>query len=479
MSVPARAAEQPLGDDDVRSAPQPLGAPLESGITAEAPHAPSDALEMDEASALFAAASEPHGESESHGESAQGDYEPVPDSDARPSIPHAALVVDRDDVGWFSLAVEPTAEPPAVAPTAEPDASSQPPAPESSVPFKTSDPPLRVVGEAPRLPLSDQPTPGDWQAGPLFAFGGEHGTLPGMGQLPRVSERPTEPAPADAAPAPKPAVEAPPSSETPALELGTTELDSSDDDDDDRVTLTIPEPSPEPASPAAEAPATVPEPASPVPEPASPVPEPLVPNERSASTQPPSRVARKPVQPAKPAQDGQKKGSDSVAGFLVKSVLAAAAAFLATTLLVPVLLPDKERSEPEAAPNVADPPPAALPSPAPGNPAASPTPGTSATPAGLTLRAEPIATPAGVTLDPAQGLVDIELAEASSIKVDDSFVGRFDKRRLLLAPGTHRIHVENERGSATLELEVAAGRAVRVAAGGAPASASPAASSNE
>ena len=160
----------------------------------------------------------------------------------------------------------------------------------------------------------------------------------------------------------------------------------------------------------------------------------------------------------------------------MKSVLAAAAAFLATTLLVPVLLPDKERTEPEAAPGVADPPAGGT---APATPQLSPTPGTPASPAGLTLRAETIATPPGVTLDPAQGLVDIELAEASSIKVDDSFVGRFDKRRLLLAPGTHRIQVESERGSATLELEVAAGRAVRVASGDAPASASPAASSNE
>ena len=292
----------------------------------------------------------------------------------------------------------------------------------------------------------------------------------GMGEFPRVGERPAahastetetltkitpeteataatpDAAESDAARAPKPEAA---SVETPALESGTTELDSSDDDDGDRATFPMlerarsPSPAAEPLVSASEAPSPGAEPlvsASEAPSPgaeplvsaseaSSPVPEPLVPNERSAPTQPPSRVARKPMQPAKPAApDGQNQGSDGVAGFLVKSVLAAAAAFLATTWLVPVLLPDKEPTGPEEAPNVSEPP-AAKPTPAPEKPATSPTIGTPATPAAFRLRSEAIATPPGVTLDPAQGLVEIELAEASSIKVDDSFVGRFDKRR--------------------------------------------------
>ncbi|HEX6272498.1 MAG TPA: hypothetical protein VFZ53_05645, partial [Polyangiaceae bacterium] len=63
---------------------------------------------------------------------------------------------------------------------------------------------------------------------------------------------------------------------------------------------------------------------------------------------------------------------------------------------------------------------------------------------------------------PKQGLVDVEPGETSSIKVDGEFVGRFEKRRLLLPPGPHRIEVENERGRASLELDVVAGRALRV-----------------
>ena len=137
-SVPAPAAERPLGNDEVRSAPS-SAVPLESGVTAEAPQSASDAFEMDEANALALAASEPDGEPESNAEPARSGYEPEPDSGARPSVPEKPSVVGGEDVGWFSLAVEPTAEPPAVAATTEPDASSKPPAPEVSAPFKTSD----------------------------------------------------------------------------------------------------------------------------------------------------------------------------------------------------------------------------------------------------------------------------------------------------------------------------------------------------
>jgi hypothetical protein len=87
--------------------------------------------------------------------------------------------------------------------------------------------------------------------------------------------------------------------------------------------------------------------------------------------------------------------------------------------------------------------------------------------------------PAGVPLDPTQGLVEIELSESSTISVDGSPMGRFDKRRLLLAPGPHRIEVSGDRGIGVLEFDVAAGRAVRVVSDGAGAPAKSAAPSAE
>jgi hypothetical protein len=185
-------------------------------------------------------------------------------------------------------------------------------------------------------------------------------------------------------------------------------------------------------------------------------------NERTAPTQPPSRVARKPIPDGKAAApESGKKGKDSVAGFFVKSVLAGVIAFFATTWIVPKLLGESERDEAPPEQGAAEPAPAPAPPPAP------------KAPAGFTLRAEAIDTPAGAALDPAQGLVEIELALEGSINVDGSFVGRYAKRRLLLAPGRHRIDVESDQGRAELELDVAAGRALRVVSEGttAPSSA--------
>jgi DNA-binding response OmpR family regulator len=395
---------------------------------------------------------------------------PQPDSDSVPTGPSAADEVNREDHGWFSLAVEPSAEPPPVAP-AEP----------GPAPFTTSEPPLRVVGDEPRLPFSDQPTPGDWQAGPLFAFGGESGTLRGVGEHPKVAEREPEgsaPAPAsdaegpdleiavpvrapeaaadplaealtepDAEPSNEPAASASrepapsaasestesgakPLEESPVLDLGAGVLPAPEvDDDDDRATLPAPERSPEPPSPE--------------PEPG----QDKLEDERSAPTQPPSRVARKPAAAAKAAGPAKKEG---IAGLLVTSVLFAAGAFLATTWLLPKLVPDRKSDSAETTEPLDEaPPPAAA-------PAAPPAPAA----AEFSLKVEEM-TP-DTSLDPKQGLVDVEPGETSSIKVDGEFVGRFEKRRLLLPPGPHRVEVENERGAASLELDVVAGRALRV-----------------
>jgi DNA-binding response OmpR family regulator len=481
-----RAAEPSLTDEEVRSAPPP------------AVHESAGA----DATASDAVATASDGALDAGGRAAD---EQRPDSDSRPSIPHGASVVNREDVGWFSLAVEPSAEPPAV----EGREGIE------EAPFTTSEPPLRVVGSENQLPLSDQATPGDWQAGPLFAFGGEHSTLPGVGTLPAVGERtpsspedevtgePAEKEPALAAPEAKAAkaakadaevVEAAPTvaepapivaepapivaepaatevaatgdtravptpaestaPEPPGIELGAALLDAPDDDDD-RATFPIPE-----RSPLAERPTASP----------SPLPEPPVPDERQAPTQPPSRVARKPARAQDPAPATAEKAKESVAGFLVKSVLAAGAAFLATSWLVPKLFPDPESTAQDPAPAAVAPPPAAA-----SAPVTSPSEATS----GLALRAEAIETPAGVTLDSTQGLVDVEPGEVSAIEVDGAFVGRFEKRRLLLAPGAHRVAVENDRGKATLELDVVAGRALRVVSSGDPANASRAAPSAE
>ena len=157
------------------------------------------------------------------------EYEPEPDAEDRPSIPMGAFAVDNDDVGWFSLAVEPSAEPPPVG--AEPAASVERVV-AADAPFVPSEPPLRVAGSDPHMPLSDKATPGDWQAGPLFAFGGgEHSTLPGVGNLPRAGELPPIPfapepeadaepiLPSEVASAPPPAVAPEPEvAASPALE---------------------------------------------------------------------------------------------------------------------------------------------------------------------------------------------------------------------------------------------------------------------
>jgi DNA-binding response OmpR family regulator len=401
----------------------------------------------------------------------QGEYEPEPDSDARPSIPMGAFAVDNDDVGWFSLAVEPSAEPPAVG-ASEERSTDRAPAPKTAeAPFTTSEAPLRVAGEAPRLPLSDRATPGDWKAGPLFAFGGEHSTLPGVGELPRVGELPPVPIPppelqpealAAATPAP-----APGSEESPVLELGTAALDSAAEDDDDRATYPIPAPSeagsraspaepgaqghlspvPEKAEASPPSPEHSPAPPSPIPE-ASPIP-----NERTARTVPPTRVAKKPEAAAK-AENGKK---ESVGGFLLKSVLAGVAAFLLTTAatrFLPFLSGESEPTAPPVAPTVEPPPPAPVPAPL----------ATQAS-TGLTLRAETSDAPG----DPTQGLVDIELAEEASINVNGAFLGRYAKRRVLLPPGKHKIEVQGEKGNATLDVDLVAGRSMRVVSDAAPA----------
>jgi hypothetical protein len=81
--------------------------------------------------------------------------------------------------------------------------------------------------------------------------------------------------------------------------------------------------------------------------------------------------------------------------------------------------------------------------------------------------------------DPAHGLVEIELAEAGSITVDGSPMGRFAKRRLILTPGPHRIEVESEHGKSALDLDVPRGLALRVVSGNAPSPKASAAPSPE
>ena len=410
----------------------------------------------------FAMADDMRGESPPQpADETEQEYDPEPDSDSRPSIPMGAFAVDNDDVGWFSLAVEPSADPPAVAPADEARAGATPPpgATDGDVPFTASEPPLRVAGEAARLPLSDQATPGNWQAGPLFAFG-DHGTLPGVGELPRVGELPPVPIPpADLKPEPEPEAVPeltpdevapapnPESFESPALEIGTAPVGS--EDDDERATYPIPEPSPVPsavlegATPPTPVPEHSPAPHSPIPE-ASPVP-----NERTAPTQPPARIAQKPKPAPEPAsaQDDKK---DSVAGFFVKSIVAGVVAFFATTWIVPLLFGDPEQSTPVSTPKAEEAPPPPEPAP--------PAPVAPETSSGFTLSAEPSDVPG----DPTQGLLDIELGEEASIKVDGSFVGRYAKRRVLLPPGRHKVEVEGEQGNGVVEVELAAGRSMRL-----------------
>jgi DNA-binding response OmpR family regulator len=377
------------------------------------------------------------------------EYEPEPDSDSRPSIPMGAFAVDNDDVGWFSLAAEPSADPPAVELRAEARAGATPPpgATDGDAPFTASEPPLRVAGEAARLPLSDKATPGNWQAGPLFAFG-DHGTLPGVGELPRVGELPPVPIPPpDLKPEPEPEPEAAgptaESFESPALDFGTGPV-VREEDDDQRATYPIPEPSPVPPPAPERAELLSPAPAD-SPELFSPIPEPSMPNERTAPTQPPARIAQKPKSAPEPAKAEDDK-KDSVAVLFAKSLVTCVVAFFATTWVAPLLFGDPEQAPVSSNTEEAPPPP---PPPVP----VAPEP-----PSGFTLSVEPSNVPG----DPTQGLLDIELSEEASIKVDGSFVGRYAKRRVLLPPGRHKVEVDGEQGSGVVEVELAAGRSMRL-----------------
>jgi hypothetical protein len=158
-------------------------------------------------------------------------------------------------------------------------------------------------------------------------------------------------------------------------------------------------------------------------------------------------------EPAKGANDKK----DSIAGLFVKTIAAGVVAFFATTYLAPLLFGDPEQSAPASAPKAE----ASLPP-----PPVPPPPAAPEAPSGFTLSAEPSDVPG----DPTQGLLDIELSEEASIKVDGSFVGRYAKRRVLLTPGRHKVEVDGEQGSGVVEIALAAGRSMRlVSKGAAPA----------
>ena len=375
--MPAPAAEQPLGDDEVRSAPC-VGRTTRVGRHGRGA-AIGERCVRNGRSERARIGRERAGRRARIERRARAERLRAGAGFRRAAVrfPMRPSAVDGDDVGWFSLAVEPTAEPPAVA--ADGRARRFVEAPSAGGLGAVQDVRFRrcvssVRHRASRSATSRRPAIGrrarSSRSAASTARCAEWASCRGSASARQLRHRARAPnararayCPHDRRmphpmllAAPKPAVEAPPSGETPALELGTTELDSSDDDDDARSDLDDPG---APASGAAVSScvgaarvcfgaALARAGAGRVRSGAGLARSGAARAERTLSSHPAAVARRAKARPACEtcAPDGQKKGNDSVAGFLVKSVLAAAAAFLATTLLVPVLLPDKERYRP-------------------------------------------------------------------------------------------------------------------------------------
>ncbi len=105
-------------------------------------------------------------------------------------LPAAQTAALEEDLDWHDEELSDDDVQPSMPPARKPDLE----------PVAILAEPLRVGGDG-QLPFNSQVTPGDWTVGPMFAFGDERGTLPGVGKgLPIVEPKiehapPSEPVP--------------------------------------------------------------------------------------------------------------------------------------------------------------------------------------------------------------------------------------------------------------------------------------------
>jgi hypothetical protein len=373
-------------------------------------------------------------------------------------IPKAAPAVDAGDTGWLEGA---------------PPEQPKEPAPATV--------PLRVSGLASTLPLNTELTPAA-ESEPSLTFGMDAGTLDGLGTgLPRtepVGGAPRSPEPSSSEP------------ELGAHVLGligeSAAFDSGEGPERSPSTERLPTDAGAPASPVA---------ASKSPAAGEAPPVALHPSQTMRSSEPPAVVRdsvpdvttvtavkseppdgpekldktlkatdldpkRLPTQPpararppakstSKPAVKAPDSGaSSSVGKLLFRSAVAGAVAFGATTwFLLPLLGSDKDDSAqpveqvPEAS-------------------SAAPAAGASDT----ELRAEELDAPAGVQLAPGQGIIEVEVAGADPIYVDDAFVGLGPLRRVSAPAGTHQVEVRSPTAPRHVAVTLTAGKRARVTA---------------
>jgi DNA-binding response OmpR family regulator len=333
------------------------------------------------------------------------------------TVPTAATAVDAADAGWFEHQAH-----------AEPvDADA-----------------LRVPGDAPTMPLNPDLTPAI-ESEPMLRFGMGPATLEGMG-MPPVAGGFDPPAPETSPLSPEP--------ELGAHVIGLIGESAVDDGSD---------PAPAPARPEAAAePPAEPLPAAPT------TPVPMVhPSQTLRSSEPPRALAADsepprapdpkalPTEPPQRAREAAKTAdaspSSSVGRLVLRSAVAGALAFGATTwLLLPLFGGDKE-----PAPSPPTEPPALA---APSGTAPAPAP------APVELSVEELEPPAGIQPAAGQGIIEVEAPGPEPIYVDDAFVGLGPLRRISAAAGAHRVEVRGEGAARRADITLAAGKRSRITA---------------
>jgi DNA-binding response OmpR family regulator/HPt (histidine-containing phosphotransfer) domain-containing protein len=364
-------------------------------------------------------------------------------------IPTAATAVDSSDAGWF-----------------EGDAPAAP----------VATTPLRVEGHSTTLPLNTELTPGA-ESEPTFSFGMGPSTLEGIGTaLPRAEAGLAPPSPQ-------------PSNSDPELGahviglIGESAASDSGDEPPERPPTTerlpmdpwaVPSPfvtsnlpvvnaAPPALHPSKTMRSSDPPAARPHADSAPPV------ETVEQKTEPPEKFdktlkatdidpKRLPTQPpqrgrssAKPAAKAPDSASSGAVGkLLVRSAIAGAIAFAATTwFLLPLLGPDKDGDAAHSVEQV---------------PEASSATAAPAAPSEAGLAAEELDAPAGIQLAPGQGIIEVEAAGADPIYVDDAFVGLGPLRRVSAPAGAHRVEVRSPNAPRRADVTLNAGKRTRVKA---------------
>lgn len=169
--------------------------------------------------------------------------------------------------------------------------------------------------------------------------------------------------------------------------------------------------------------------------------------------------------PAVPAPSSSGTDVSSVARTLGLSAAAFGVAFaLVRWVVVPALAPTEEAREPTASPSamVA----AALGSAAPpsGASASTRTPVSAPSPVagGMRLSSEDLPLPPDIAIAAGSGLIEIHADATAALYVDGVLVGRGPRRPVPVPAGKHEVKVARDEGSASISVDVAAGRRSRV-----------------